>query len=74
MAQGRHGEVIVVQGHGVRPARWDGAGVAIDAGMEMGVAHDLAQTPRPQGESVDIGAYEATITSTSLYLPLVNKE
>ena len=34
MAQGRHGEVIVVQGHGVRPARWDGAGVAIDAGMD----------------------------------------
>lgn len=33
-AQGRHGELIVVQGNGVRPARWDGAGVAVDAGMD----------------------------------------
>lgn len=34
MAQGRHGEMIIVQGHGVRPARWDGRGAAIDAGMD----------------------------------------
>lgn len=34
MAQGRHGELIVVQGDGVRPARWSGAGEAVDAGMD----------------------------------------
>lgn len=33
MAQGRHGELIVVQGNGVRPARWSGSGAAVDAGM-----------------------------------------
>lgn len=32
--QGRHGEVIVVQGNGVRPARTDGGGAAVDAGMD----------------------------------------
>jgi uncharacterized repeat protein (TIGR01451 family) len=47
---------------------------AIDAGVDVGIAHDLAQTPRPQGDGVDIGAYEATSTSRSLYLPLVTKE
>ncbi len=34
MTQGRHGELIVVQGGGVRPARWDGSGPAVDAGMD----------------------------------------
>ena len=34
MAQGRHGEMIIVQGHDVRPARWDGDAAAIDAGMD----------------------------------------
>lgn len=34
MAQGRHGELIVVQGKGVRPARWTGSGAAVDAGMD----------------------------------------
>ena len=34
MAQGRHGELIVVQGSGVRPARWAGEGQAVDAGMD----------------------------------------
>jgi hypothetical protein len=33
-AQGRHGELIVVQGGDVRPARWDGSGAAVDAGMD----------------------------------------
>lgn len=33
-AQGRYGEVILVQGNGVRPARWDGAGAAVDAGID----------------------------------------
>lgn len=47
---------------------------AIDAGIDIGVAHDLAQTVRPQGANVDIGAYEATTMPVSLYLPLVNKE
>jgi len=34
MAQGRHGELIVVQGGGVRPARWTGVDAAVDAGMD----------------------------------------
>jgi hypothetical protein len=34
MTQGRHGELIVVQGGGVRPARWTGKGSAVDAGMD----------------------------------------
>jgi hypothetical protein len=34
MTQGRHGELIVVQGNGVRPARWSGTGAAVDAGMD----------------------------------------
>ena len=33
-AQGRHGELIVVQGDGVRPVRWDGSGAGRDAGMD----------------------------------------
>lgn len=33
-AQGRHGELIIVQGNGVRPARWDGDGAARDAGVD----------------------------------------
>lgn len=32
-AQGRHGELLVVQGHGVRPAKWTGVGEAVDAGL-----------------------------------------
>lgn len=34
MAEGRFGELIVVQGGGVRPARWSGDGVAVDAGID----------------------------------------
>lgn len=37
MAQGRHGELIIVQGDGVRPARWSGSGAAVDAGMNAPV-------------------------------------
>jgi hypothetical protein len=35
-AQGRHGELIIVQGHDVRPARWNGdpESEAVDAGMD----------------------------------------
>lgn len=33
-AQGRYGEMIVVQGNGVRPVRWAGAGAGVDAGMD----------------------------------------
>jgi hypothetical protein len=33
-AQGRHGEMIVVQGNGVRPVRWTGDGAGVDAGMD----------------------------------------
>ncbi len=47
MAQGRHGELIVVQGDGVRPARWSGAGEAVDAGMN---APSSAPTVAASGE------------------------
>ena len=47
MAQGRHGELIVVQGDGVRPARWSGFGEAMDAGMD---APETAPTVSPSGE------------------------
>ncbi len=33
-AQGRHGELIVVQGGGVRPVRWGGVGSGVDAGVD----------------------------------------
>lgn len=33
-AHGREGELIVVQGHGVRPVRWNGAGAGMDAGVD----------------------------------------
>lgn len=33
-AQGKHGELIVVQGHGVRPIRTDGEIPGVDAGMD----------------------------------------
>lgn len=33
-AQGRHGELIVVQGNGVRPVRWGGSGAGVDAGVD----------------------------------------
>lgn len=36
--QGRHGELIAVQGDGVRPARWLGSGAAVDAGMDAPTA------------------------------------
>lgn len=38
MAQGRNGELIVVQGNGIRPARWNGDGEAVDAGMNAPTA------------------------------------
>lgn len=33
-AVGRYGELVVVQGNGVRPLRWLGSGAATDAGMD----------------------------------------
>lgn len=33
-AQGRYGDLIIVQGGGVRPARWTGGSTASDAGMD----------------------------------------
>ena len=49
-AQGRHGELIVVQGNGVRPARWGGAGAAVDAGMDApDKPLDVAYSKIPQG-------------------------
>ena len=47
---------------------------AIDAGTDMGVTHDLDRVARPQGANVDIGAYEAMVTSEyRTYLPLTQK-
>lgn len=67
--------------HFINPAGEDyrpGIGsAAVDAGMDMGVPHDLEQTARPQGAGVDIGAYEAPATDfvvqQRLYLPLLEK-
>ena len=33
-AQGRYGELLIVQGGGVRPVRWTGTGAGVDAGMD----------------------------------------
>jgi uncharacterized repeat protein (TIGR01451 family) len=47
---------------------------AIDAGMDMGVTHDLDRVARPQGDGVDIGAYESMVTSEyKIHLPLTRK-
>lgn len=47
---------------------------AIDAGTDMGVAHDLAQTVRPQGAGFDIGAYESTAaTEYKIHLPMIRR-
>ena len=49
MAQGRHGELIIVQGNGVRPARWTGSGVAVDAGMDAPAAKpDISLNSAPK--------------------------
>ena len=37
-AIGRHGELIVVQGGGIRPLRWIGSGAATDAGVDAPTA------------------------------------
>lgn len=36
-AQGRHGELLIVQGRGVRPAKWTGSGEAVSAGLDAPV-------------------------------------
>lgn len=75
-AQGRHGEMIVVQGHGVRPVRWPGAGAGVDAGMDPPTVQPqitLDSTPRYYVARVDIhkpgacyySAPEVTFTSPS---------
>jgi hypothetical protein len=56
-AQGRHGEVIVVQGGGVRPARWTGEGAAVDAGMDAPTAAPgvtVSQTVRHYIARIDV--------------------
>jgi hypothetical protein len=52
-----------------------GAGsAAIDAGTDMGITHDQHQVSRPQGDGVDIGAYESMVTSEyKIHLPLTRK-
>lgn len=54
-AQGRHGELIIVQGNGVKPARWDGDGVAVDAGviapdLPLDVAYDSVPDGMEEGD------------------------
>lgn len=74
-AQGRHGEMIVVQGHGVRPLRWTGDGAGVDAGMDPPTVQPqitLDSTPRYYVARLDIhkpgacyySAPEATFTSS----------
>ncbi len=50
---------------------------AQDAGMDMGIAHDLDRVARPQGDGVDIGAYESqhqpAVAQHDIYLPLVEQ-
>ena len=50
---------------------------AIDTGIDIGVTHDLAQTVRPQGAGVDIGAYESQhepqAAQRNIYLPLLER-
>lgn len=49
-AQGRLGELIIVQGNGVRPARWDGTGAARDAGVDApSLPCDVAYSALPAG-------------------------
>lgn len=47
MAQGRHGELIIAQGGGVRPARWSGEGEAVSAGMDAPTAAPTVTTQGP---------------------------
>lgn len=74
-AQGRHGEMIVVQGNGVRPVRWTGVGAGVDAGMDPPTLQPqitLDSTPRYYVARVDIhrpgacyySAPEVTFTSS----------
>ena len=57
--------------------RLSAGSAAIDAGAELGVTHDLAQAARPQGDGVDIGAYESqhgpVTAQHDIYLPLVGQ-
>jgi hypothetical protein len=48
-AQGRYGEMIVVQGNGVRPVRWTGSGAGVDAGMDPpSTAPQIVLDPTPR--------------------------
>lgn len=52
-AQGRHGELIVVQGNGVRPIRWDGSGPGVDAGVDApSKPPSVAYAYLPEGAAV----------------------
>jgi len=58
MAQGRHGELIVVQGNGVRPARWTGVDAAVDAGMDAPTSALAVAYSKPSGTDAGPVYYE----------------
>lgn len=68
MAQGRHGELIVTQGGGVRPARWTGSGAAVDAGMDTPTGALSVNYSKPQGGGGVI-YYDRAMTPSPGYTP-----
>jgi len=58
-AVGRYGELVVVQGNGVRPLRWLGAGAASDAGLDApATAPTIAVSPTVQYYVARVDVYK----------------